>query len=111
MNSPARNKRLRVASKGKSGKVIDFPVGTDFSEVEDSKEGTLLIAKIFDEAVKNAAEELKTKGLENMIARKDCLVLVSPTGEETIVYQLKENDTPYYLKSKKGIVLHGLKSK
>ena len=95
MKNKLRNKRI---TKKPIKKIPDFPLGTDFSVIEESPYAFEIIKQIAKEAGQQAQAELKAAGLENLVVEKGQIISIAPNGKRRIIPSSLKEKTPYYVK-------------
>lgn len=77
------------------------------SELEDSQNAILVLARIGREAAKYAAEEAKSAGLSRIYARNNELEKISASGRRQII--LPKHKRAYFVKYKPDTIFHAVK--
>ncbi len=88
-------KKHFIKKKGK--KIPDFPLGTDFSVIEESPYAFEIIKKIAQDAGRQALAELKAAGLDTLMVEKDKIISVSASGKKRIIPSSLKEKTDYYI--------------
>ncbi len=94
MNQARKKSLIRKKVK----KIPEFPLGTDFSVIEESPYAFEIIKKIAKDAGRQALAELKAAGLDTLMVEKDKIISVSACGKKRIIPSSLKEKIDYYIK-------------